>query len=122
MDQFLLNLVLALVTAELLHNIMETGNVRRKVARLRAYIDKNPVKEMPINIDTRPKAYGLSFVSFIVLTSVLFGIFSVINLRGEVALWYVVGVLTLAFFSLAVLLDKYHVEIERVTRPFMKKR
>jgi hypothetical protein len=121
MNQFLINLVLALATAELLHNILEVSNVRRKVARLSAYINKQPYEEMKIKIDTRAKAYGLSLVSFVVLTGVFLGVFSLLNLKGDAALWYVIAVLTLAFLSLAYLLDKYHVEIERVTHPFMKK-
>jgi hypothetical protein len=121
MNQFLINLVLALATAELLHNIMEVGNVRRKVARLSAYINKQPYEEMKMKIDTRAKAYGLSVMSFVVLTGVSLGAFSLLNLKGDAVLWYGVVVLTLAFFSLAYLLDRYHVEIERVTRPFMKK-
>ncbi len=122
MDQFLINLVLALATAELLHNIMEATNVRNKVARLHAYINKLPAKEIPINIDTRPKAYGLTVASFVILVGLSFGVLSLLNLNGNAALWYAVAVLALAFFSLAVLLDKYHVEIERVTRPFKKKK
>ncbi|MDB5165701.1 MAG: hypothetical protein JWM00_591 [Candidatus Saccharibacteria bacterium] len=121
MNQFLINLVLALATVELLHNVMEVSNIRRKVARLNAYITKQPVEEMKMKIDTRPKSYALSFVSFIVLTGVPFGVFSVLNLKGDSALWCVATVLILAYFGLAVLLDKFHVEIERVTRPFMKK-
>lgn len=121
MDQSLLNLVLALATAELLHNIMETSNVRRKVARLHAYINKKPFPEIPMNIDTRPKAYGLTIASFVILVGILFGVFSLVNLEGNAALWYLIVILSLAFFGLAYLLDKYHVEIERVTKPFKKK-
>lgn len=121
MDQFLLNLVLALATAELLHNIMEASNVRRKVARLHAYIKKEKYPEIPINIDTRPKAYALTVASFVVLVGLSLGVLSLVNLQGNAALWYLVVVLALAFFSLAYLLDKYHVEIEHVTKPFKKK-
>lgn len=121
MDQFLLNIVLALATAELLHNIMEASNVRRKVARLYAYINKKPFPEIPVNIDTRPKAYALTIISFVALTGLSLGVLSLMNLKGDTALVYLAVVLTLAFFSLAYLLDKYHVEIERVTKPFKKK-
>jgi hypothetical protein len=122
MDQSLVNLVLALATTELLHNIFEVSNVRRKVQRLNAYIKKQEYKEMPMNIDTRPKAYGLSAISLVVLVGVFYGVFSIVNLSGNAALWYAVVVLVLAFVALSVLLDKYHVEIERVTRPFMNKK
>lgn len=122
MDQFLINLTLALVTADLLHNLAEASNVRNKVARLNAYINKQPYAEMKLKIDTRAKSYGISVASFVILGGLSLAVLSLINLSGNAALWYAITVLTLSYFVLAVLLDKYHVEIERVTRPFMKKK
>lgn len=120
-DQTLLNLVLALAANELLHNVMEAMNVRHKVKRLHAYIDKKPFEEMPMKIDTRHKAYSISLGVFIIVTGVFFAIFSALNLNGNDGLWVAAILLMAAFFSEAYLLDKFHVEIERVTRPFMKK-
>jgi uncharacterized transporter YbjL len=121
MNQQLINLVLALATGELIHNILEVSNVRRKVKRLSTYISGATYPEMKMQIDTRPKAYVLSLVGFAVVTAVLFGIFSIFNLTGNNVLMFLAIVLTLAYFATAILLDKYHVEIERVTRPYMKK-
>lgn len=121
MDQTLINLLLALATNELIHNIIEANSVRQKVARLSAYINKKPYQEMKVKVDTRAKAYGIATVAFVVVTGILFGIFSLINLQGNTALWYGIVVLVLAYFVSGILLDKFHVEIERVTRPFMKK-
>ena len=122
MDQFLINLTLALVTADLLHNLAEVSNARNKVARLSAYINKQPYTEMKLKIDTRAKAYGISVASFVILGGLSLAVLSLINLSSNAALWYAIIVLTLSYFVLAVLMDKYHVEIERVTRPFMKKK
>lgn len=122
MSQFLINLTLALVTADLLHNLAEASNVRNKVARLSAYINKQPYTEMKMKIDTRPKAYGLAAASFVILTGTSLIIHSFLNLGGDTALWYAIVVLVISYFVLGVLLDKYHVEIERVTRPFMGKK
>lgn len=122
MDQFLINLVLAVATTELLHNVVEATNVRNKVARLSAYINKKPYKEMSVKIDTRAKSYGIAAGAFVVLTVIALGIFSLLNLQGNAVLWYLIVVLVLAYAVRSVLLDKYHVEIERVTRPFMKKK
>lgn len=122
MSQFLINFALALATADLLHNIAEAANVRNKVARLNAYISKQPFTEMKLKIDTRVKSYGISLVSFVVLVGLPLALFSWLNLSISAAFWYIVTVLTISYFALAVLLDKYHVEIERVTRPFMKKK
>lgn len=122
MDQVLINLALALAANEVVHNIAETMNVREKVRRLKAYIDKDSYKEMSVKIDTRAKAYAISVAAFVVVVGVLFGFFSLMNLNGNQALWWLIGMLVVAYFSTAVLLDKYHVDIERVTRPFMKKK
>lgn len=122
MDQFLINLVLAVATTELLHNIVEATNVRNKVARLSAYINKKPYKEMNVNIDTRAKSYGIAAGAFVVLTAIALGVFSLLNLQGNAVLWYMIVVLILAYVVRSVLLDKYHVEIEHVTRPFMNKK
>jgi uncharacterized transporter YbjL len=121
-DQTLLNLVLALAANELLHNVMEAMNVRHKVRRLHAYIENKPFEEMPMKIDTRHKAYSISLGVFIIVTGVFFAIFSALNLNGNDGLWVAAILLIAAFFSEAYLLDKFHVEIERVTRPFMKKK
>ncbi|MDB5184150.1 MAG: hypothetical protein JWO07_831 [Candidatus Saccharibacteria bacterium] len=120
MTQFLINLTLALVTADLLHNLSESANVRNKVARLSAYINKKSYTEMKMKIDTRAKSYGLSIAGFVVLTGIPLAVLSFINPHGDGALWYAIIVLFISYFGLAVMLDKYHVEIERVTRPFMK--
>ncbi len=122
MDQALLNLVLALATNEIAHNLAEATNVRNKVKRLHAYINKKPVDKIPLNIDTRQKAYGISVIMFVIFVGILYGIFSMLNLAGNDALWVVVVALVIAYFVSAVMLDKYHVEIEHVTRPFMKKK
>lgn len=52
MSQFLINLTLALVTADLLHNLAEATNVRGKVARLSAYINKQPYTEMKVKYNS----------------------------------------------------------------------
>lgn len=122
MSQFLINLALALATADLLHNIAEATNIRGKVARLSAYINKQPYTEMKVKIDTRAKAYAITLISFIFLVGLPMIVFSLLNLTISSAFWYIVVVLTISYFVLAVLVDKYHVEIERVTRPFMKKK
>ncbi|HUO61842.1 MAG TPA: hypothetical protein VMT96_00105 [Candidatus Bathyarchaeia archaeon] len=96
-------------------------NDRIKVARLCAYVNKKEFKEMPININTRVKAYGLSAAGFAVLTGLSLAVLLLLNLHGNAALWYLAVAPTLSYFTLAVLLDKFHIEIEHVTKPFKKK-
>lgn len=120
MNQTLINLALALAVNELFHNIMEVGNIRNKVKRLQAYINKEQFKEMPMKIDTRPKAYALSTVAFIVTGGILFGIFSLLDVNADAAIIAIVGLLIVTYFITAVVVDKYHVDIEKVTRQFKK--
>ncbi len=120
MNQTLLNLLLALVTNELLHSMLEVKNVREKVRRLATYMDKKPYKELSINIDTRAKAYAISFVAFVIPTALLFGLYSLLDLSGNVALKLMIGLLVITYFASGVLIDKYHVEIEQITKKFKK--
>jgi hypothetical protein len=121
MDQHLLNLLAALVTNELLHNVLEITSAREKVRRLKAYIEKRPYQEMKLNINTRAKAYGISVTGFFVVVLPLFGLFTWLDLSDTVLIRYAVAVLILTFILTFVLFDKYHVDIEKVTRPFRKK-
>lgn len=121
MEQMLMNLLLALAANELIHNIAEVAGMRNKVKRLTAYMDKLPFKELPVNIDTRLKSYAVSTVLFVVFVGLLYTVFSVIALDTTVALWTAIGLLVLSYFTTAVLVDAYHVDIEQVTRRFKKK-
>ena len=120
MDQTITHLLLALALNELLHNLMEITNIRGKVERLQAYINKESYKEMPVKIDTRPKAYLVSVVAFFVTTSILFGVVSLLSIPSDAAVKASVGILILTYFITAVMVDKYHVDIEAVTRLFKK--
>lgn len=120
MNQTLINLVLALVTNELLHNVLEVKNIREKVKRLKAYTDKKPYKEMSMKIDTRAKSYGISTVAFLIFVLPLFGFYSVLDVSGDTALKLIVALLVVTYFTTAYSIDKYHVEIEQITKKFKK--
>ena len=120
MDQTYINLALALSTNAVIHTLAETQNVRAKVKRLNAYIDKKPFKEMPVNIDTRAKSYGISLIMFVVFNAILFGVYSLFDVGVTGAFKIIIVMLTVEFLAMAVLLDKYHVEIEQVTKKFKK--
>lgn len=118
MDQTVINLALALSANAVMHTIAETHNVREKVRRLSSYINKKSYKEMSMKIDTRAKSYALSLTMFVIFTGILFGVFSLINVEATEAFKLIIALLTLEFFLMAILLDKYHVEIEQVTKKF----
>lgn len=118
--QLLLNIVLALALNEVIHNLLETMSVRKKVARLSAYINKKPYSEMKLNIDTRLKSYAISLASFLLITFVALVFFMWLDLPADTALVVAALLLVFAYAVTAVSLDQYHVDIEKVTKPFMK--
>ncbi len=118
MERSLVTLMLALATNELLHNVIEVKGIREKVARLVAYMDKKPFKELPFKIDTRAKSYALSTILFLIVVGLLYGFYSLLDLSTDTAVKVTVGLLILSYAATAVLVDKYHVDIEQVTRRF----
>jgi hypothetical protein len=122
MNQHLINLALALAAGELIHNVMESHQVRVKVDWLRLTLAGKKYKDsLPFEIDTRFKSYGLSFVGLVVFTAILYLVFSWLSLSLHTALWTIIVLLLLAYVSTAYLLDKYHVEIGGVTDSVKKK-
>lgn len=120
MNQTLLNLVLALATNELIHNLSEVLSTREKVKRLDAYSSGKKWKEMKFKINTRAKAYTLGVFGFFIFVLPLWGLFTWFDLSVNTSFVYIAIVLTLTYAITFFGFDRYHVEIERVTRRFMK--
>lgn len=120
MDQTIINLILALSVNELVHNTLEIMNMREKLRRLTAYMNKKSYKELPININTRAKSYGVSFIAFIVFVLPLWGVFMFIDLEQSLALKLIAALLIAAYTVTAVAADQWHVDIEKITKPFIK--
>lgn len=118
MDQTLLNLVLALSVTVLSHGLGDALSARAKVARLATYIAKKPYQEPKLNINTRLKANSIATTVFIVMTAIFWGVFTLIDMPGDTALKLVVVLLTLSYFVPSVIMDLFHADIERVTKPF----
>ena len=121
MNQTIINLILALATNELMHNGLEINNMREKLRRLTAYMNKKSYKELPVNIDTRAKSYFVSFIAFIVFVLPLWGGFTLLNLDQTLALKLIVSLLVASYIVTAVVADQWHVDIEKITAPFRKK-
>jgi len=119
MDQHLINLVLALALVAIIHNAIEIMNMREKLRRLTAYMNKKSYKELPISIDTRAKSYGISLVFFVIMTLPLWIILNLIDLDQALSLELTAGVLIANFFTTAIIIDQWHVDIEKITKPFM---
>lgn len=121
MNQTIINLLLALATNELLHNGLEINNMREKLRRLSAYMNKKSYKELPVNIDTRAKSYTVSFIAFVVFILPLWGVFTLLNLEQSLALKLILSLLVGSYIVTAVVADQWHVDIEKITKPFRKK-
>lgn len=120
MNQDQLNILLALVTNELIHSLFEVHNIREKVKRLKAYMDKQPYKELALKVDTRAKSYAITTASFFLFTLPLYFGYVKLDLDELTAYKLMVALLIFCFFANAYFIDKYHVEIEQITKKFKK--
>jgi hypothetical protein len=116
----LFNLVAAAATAELLHAMMETFSARGKVKRLDAYIRNVPYKEFPVNVNTPIKVIGFAGTAFVVLFGASYMVVSVLDLHGDAALYYVLGVVLLTYLGSFIGFDRFHSEMGAVTEQFKK--
>jgi hypothetical protein len=122
MNQHIINLALAMAANSLVHNTIEAQEVRKKVKWLSLSMQGKRYKDViPFQIDTRLKSYAISSLGLIIFVAVFYLIFTLLNLSLVKSIWTVIILLTLAYISSAYLLDKYHVEIAVLTRPFLKK-
>lgn len=119
--QTLANILVAASVTHGMHSLMEPVGMRSKLSRLEAYINKRPWKEMKVNIDTRPKALGIGFGVTAVLFVITLLIVSGIDPQVRTAIILAVGIMALVEFINTISIDRYHVEIEKITKPFMKK-
>ena len=122
MKNQLTNLLLALALNELIHICSELWAVRDKVKRLATYIAGKPYKEIRLKINTRAKSYAISIGIFVVIVSTSYIIISLLHLSAEVAISSSILLLILSYIVAFIGFDRYHVDIEKVTRPFMSKK
>ena len=113
-------LVLALCINEFIHVCSEAWAARDKVKRLSDYINKKPHKEMKLKVDTRLKSYAFSLGIIIILTPIFYLTISFLNLGNETCLLLSVAILIVSYVVSFVWMDKYHVDIEKVTKIFKK--
>ncbi len=114
------NLLLALSLNELIHVCSEAWAAREKVSRLDDYISKRKHKEMAIKVDTRAKSYAFSIAIFLILVPLFYIILQFIGLTNELCLALSAGTLILSYVVGFVWMDKYHVDMEKITSKFKK--
>ncbi len=120
---FIMNLyylVLALCINEFIHVCSEAWAARDKVKRLSDYVNKKPHKEMRLKVDTRLKSYAFSMSIIIILTPIFYFAINILNLSNETCLILSIVALVLSYVVGFVWMDKYHVDIEKVTKIFKK--
>jgi hypothetical protein len=123
MQHHLISLVLALSAGELVHNFIESQQVRKKVMWLRLVLaGKQYHDSFPIEVDSRAKSYGLSLVGLVVTTAIFYIGFSLFTISINTALIFVTALLVASYVVVAVVLDKYHVEIGTLTDSAQKQK
>jgi len=113
-------LVLALCINEFVHVCSEAWAAREKVKRLSDYVNKKPHKEMRLKVDTRLKSYAFSMGIIIILTPVFYFVISLLKFSNEACLLLSILTLVASYVVGFVWMDKYHVDIEKVTKIFKK--
>lgn len=118
--QTLANTLVAASIAHAFHSMLEPMNIRTKVKRLVAYIDKQTPPKVPQGIDTRPKALGLAFVMVALPFGLAYIVVTSLEPAPRTAIWFALATMLVIEVVNSVNIDKYHVEIEKVTRQFKK--
>ena len=113
-------LVLALCINEFIHACSEAWAARDKVKRLSDYVNKKPHRETKLKVDTRLKSYTFSLAIIIILTPIFYLVIKFLNISNETCLILSVLTLVLSYVVGFVWMDKYHVDIEKVTKIFKK--
>lgn len=105
------------VTGTALHEIMEPINVLQKLLRLDTATKTGKIETpMPKGVDTRAKAYTIGIIAITVLSAIAYLIARAIDPSVDGAIQYAVVVAIVAELILMARIDKYHVEIEKMTQ------
>ena len=120
MDLNLYYLILALCMNEFIHVCSEAWAANEKVARLSARIEHEQYKEMKIKVDTRLKSYAISVAIMLILVPLFYFGLEFVDLGNNAALILSALTLVASYVVGFVWMDKYHVNIEKITRKFDK--
>jgi predicted permease len=113
-------LVLALCINEFIHVCSEAWAAREKVKRLSDYVNKRPHKEMNLKVNTRLKSFAFSLAIIIILTPIFYITIALLKLSNEASLILSATTLFISYVVGFIWMDKYHVDIEKVTKIFKK--
>jgi hypothetical protein len=112
----------AMATSTGLHAAMEPDNIMRKLRRLNNVINTGKIDSLPMKgIDTRPKAYAVGVAFLVIPTAIFYTIAKAIDPSANSAMKYSIVVMLLSAIILTFKVDKYHVEIEKMTKLHRRK-
>lgn len=100
---------------------IEVNNANTKVKRLSDVVHKRPIKPYPVNINTRFKAYTSLFGFYALLSLVAFFVLRWFNPSLRATIWTAAVALLVSELVYLVGLDRYHVNIGKVTKFLQKK-
>jgi hypothetical protein len=111
------HLLVAIATSTSLHAVLEPSNLMRKLRRLDIAIKTGKIEALPLKgIDTRAKSYafGLSIIGVFSLIAYICA--RLVDPGVLASIKYSIVVVLVAEIILMMRLDRYHVEIEKITR------
>jgi len=115
------NLLIALVTATSLHRLSEPGNINYKLERLEKATKTGEIETPPLKgINTRAKAYGLSFAIVGITTLITYFLAGLFDPALKPTAIYCSVVLLLSDIVSMISIDKYHLNIEKLTKRLKK--
>ncbi|HEY1646003.1 MAG TPA: hypothetical protein VGF75_06620 [Candidatus Saccharimonadales bacterium] len=100
---------------------IEVNNANTKVKRLSEIVHNRSVKPYPVNINTRLKAYSSLFGFYVVLSVISFFVLRWLNPTLRTTIWIAAAALLIGEVVYLVGLDKYHVNIGKLTKFLTKK-
>jgi len=114
-------LLVGVVTGVSIHQLMEPMGILQKLSRLDTAIKTGKIVD-PImkGIDTRAKSYALGLIMLTIMSAIAYFITVAIDPGVEAAIQYSVVVALLAEIIAMARIDKYHVEIEKMTKDHKK--
>lgn len=116
------NFLIAVSTATALHRLMEPNNINYKLKRLSSAIKTGKIEVPPMKgIDTRAKAYALGLMMVIMVTAIGYFVAGFFDSTTTQSVIYSVVVLLFADVVTMIAIDKYHADIEKITKSFGKK-
>lgn len=115
------NLLIAVATATSIHRLFEPGGINYKLSRLEKAASSGEIETPPLKgIDTRAKAYGLGLAVVSVTTAVTYFAAGLFDPSIKTTALYCVAMLVTADVISMMSIDKYHVNIEKLTKKFKK--